>query len=67
MKELNIRIDDLYNFIAMKVKQTPKNDEFIDVPFNLELKGKDGWEKCSAFIKKQAETYKITTEKGRVF
>ena len=65
--ELNIRIDDLYNFIAMKVKQTPKNDEFIDVPFNLELKGKDGWEKCSAFIKKQAETYKITTEKGRVF
>ena len=67
MKELNIRMDDLYNFIVMKAKQTPKNDEFIDVSFNLELKGKDGWEKCSAFIKKQAETFKITTEKGKVF
>lgn len=67
MKELEIKIKDLYDFIAKKANVKPKNEKFIDVPFNLELEGKDGWEKCSSFVKKQSITDKIITEDSKSF
>ena len=41
MKELIIRMDDLYNFIIEKSGEEPINEKFIEVPFDLELKGRD--------------------------
>ena len=67
MKELIIRMDDLYNFIIEKSGEEPINEKFIEVPFDLELKGRDGWEKCSHFVKKESKTVKIITEKGKEF
>lgn len=65
MKELEIKVGDLYEFVlAQGGKPEEENSFFIDVPFNLEIKDeKDSWIKSSKVYKKEDSIYEVEFEK----
>lgn len=65
MKELEVKVGDLYEFVrAQGGKPEEENSFFIDVPFNLEIKDeKDSWIKSSKVYKKEDSIYEVEFEK----
>lgn len=64
MKELNIKVGDLYNFVISQGGKPEENDSlFIEVPFKLEIKDEYGnWIPSKCVYKKQDALYEIKFE-----
>lgn len=62
MKELNIKVGDLYEFIlAQGGKPEAENSLFIDVPFELQIQDESGrWISSSKVFKKEDAIYEVT-------
>ena len=68
MKELEVKVGDLYEFVlAQGGKPEDEGSLFIDVPFTLEIKDENGnWIPSTKVYKKEDALYEVEFEKDDV-
>ena len=65
MKELNIKIGQLFDFIKDQYGIQTEYDNFVKLPFNLELKNEnDKWVNANRIVRKQDSLYETIFDNG---